>query len=204
MTPTFVSLLPACLPVYLFATGLLAGCGAADQTEAVRAWIAQARHDAISRVQAPAPSQPEQTDTEAIIPTDVPADPFGMVQRRAAHRQATAHIEEETGNGTGLNQARPAEKSEPHIRVLGTLVQETSAYAVLQIDGRSLRVRVGDELPAELGRIVHVDEQSVKVTSRGATQVLAVGRGDPQESASDTQPLANKVRQPRQRQLVRP
>ncbi|MFJ3047467.1 pilus assembly protein PilP [Herbaspirillum chlorophenolicum] len=190
--------------MYLFAAGMLAGCGAADQTEISRAWIAQARHEAISRVQAPAHPQPEQTDAAAITPTDTPADPFGMAQRRAAHRQATAHIEEETGNGTELNQTRPAEKSEPRIRVLGTLLQETSAYAVLQIDGRSLRVRVGDELPAELGRVVRVDEQSVEVASRGATQVLAVGSGDTQESTFNTQPSANKARQPRQRHLVRP
>lgn len=199
MTAPFVPRHPACrLPLHLLLATLLSGCGAADQAEATRAWIAQARREADSRVPAPAHAQPEQTDAAALPLTDTPTDPFGMAQRRAAHRQASAR------NDDRMQQAGPAGKSAPHIRVLGTLVQETSAYAVLQVDGRSLRVRVGDELPAGLGRVVRIDEQSVQVAHRGATQILAVGSGATQEMASNAPPSADKPRQPRQRHWVRP
>lgn len=182
---TLSHLSSACLAIYL-----LAGCNPTDQAGATRAWIAQAKREAASRVQAPAPAQPQPADMPALSAINAPpADPFDMAQRQRA---------EDAPRKTGPEPNPPGQAAAPapQIRVLGTLVQAGAAYAVLQVDGRSLRVRAGDLLPAELGRIVHVDEQSVEVAHQGKTHVLTIG-GEPQPSAA-------KARQPRQRRLVRP
>ncbi|WP_343584049.1 pilus assembly protein PilP [Herbaspirillum sp.] len=180
------------LPVYLFVAGLLAGCGAAEQTEATRAWIASAKREAGSRVQvAQEPEQAVASDAETVSVDGPHADPFGMAQRRNANA---------SGREADPEHAKPIQNIEPQIRVLGTLVQEGSAYAVLQVDGRSVRVRTGDELPAKLGRVIRVDEQSVEIANGGTTRVLEIGNGDPPASASGMRP----ARQPKQRRLVRP
>lgn len=184
MTLTFLS--SACLSIYV-----LAGCNAMDQAEATRAWIAQAKREAASRVPAPAQTQAEPAAAPAMSAINVsPADPFGMAQRQRAE-DSTHDTEPES------NQPSPATTPAPQIRVLGTLVQAGAAYAVLQVDGRSLRVRAGDALPAELGRVVRVDEQSVEVAHQGKTRVLAIAGDEPPQSAP-------KARQPRQRRLLRP
>lgn len=192
MTPTSpISPVPACLPMYLLAATLLAGCTATDQAEATRAWIAKAKREAGSRAQAPAQAHSEPADAPALSAINTrPADPFDMAQRRNAE-DATPKAEAEP------NQPRPAAAPAAQIRVLGTLVQADAAYAVLQVDGRSLRVRAGDELPSELGRVVRVDEQSVEVAYQGKTRVLTIGSDAPQQSPPG-------ARQPRQRRLVRP
>lgn len=159
-----------------FAAGSVVPAG---EDAAIRAWIAEARREAkpnmAERLPAAAtPPAPAPRD-EPPMTADSQTDPFGLAQiqsRQAKERHARRRPAEGDAEEDDDQTATPASAPPPAVRVLGTLLQADTACAVLQIDGASYRVRVGDTLPAQLGRVLQIAQDSVEISSAGTPRLL--------------------------------
>ncbi|WDZ95558.1 hypothetical protein Herbaro_19060 [Herbaspirillum sp. WKF16] len=139
-----------------------------DESALARAWIAQARRAArpgpqLDRTpQAGAPATADDEDVAATL-----SDPFALRGGLEPASQSTP----QKGRIAG-DEEEEIEAPATRIRLLGTLVQDSMACAVLQIDGASYRVRPGDPLPDRLGKVLRIDEASLDFAGPDTAQTV--------------------------------
>ncbi|WP_432239960.1 pilus assembly protein PilP [Herbaspirillum robiniae] len=177
-----------------------AGGARPDEASAATAWLAEARRQARPDLALAAPVRQSPVD-EPEAPEELLRDPFGLDEEAAADH--TGSPPNRHANAQEEDDERPAAPHEPAIRLVGTLVQESAAYAVLKIDGATHRVRVGDTLPGELGRVLQIREDAVTLSGPGLPHLVAIDSAPaPHQAKPASRP--GKPARPTKRRLIRP
>lgn len=148
----------------LLGTTLLNACHD-DRSPDLQAWLAQARSQARP---APLPAMPIPALPARWRPDPGAADPFGLRAMVAASHAADAQTE------AAQAVQQPAL---PSLRAVAIVRRAGAARALLQIDGRMLQVAPGDMLPGLAGRVLFIDERTVRLELAGREIRLDLGIG---------------------------
>ncbi|KAF1047700.1 MAG: hypothetical protein GAK35_00515 [Herbaspirillum frisingense] len=209
MTPSYIAAVLAAIAGALYAAGMRLNLP--DEIAATHTWIAAEQDQAArqARPALPAAPAPSAAGEDVLALVAMPADPFRLQERSALRRMAAARAARLAAAPEGDDEegtpASAGASGAPPIRLLGTLQQGATAYAVVEIAGIAHRLRAGDELPAGLGRIVHVREDAMDIANGAATHVLTLDSTETRETQHRTPP-SRPARTPRagKGRLIRP
>ena len=185
---SLVSLLLA--PVLLAATAYaaLVALEHPDEAAATRQWITLSREQSLRLPPTTAPaSRPPAGEIEHPS-SDLP-DPFQLEdeavtaaitsrQARGKARPATESEEEEdlavAAVAAPSPSSAPATPARPALRLLGTLRRNDQRIALVELDGATRRLQVGDQLPGALGEVLAVHEDQIALRHAGSTQTISM------------------------------
>lgn len=158
--------LPVRAGVSLAAALLLAGCEIGDNIDDLKAFTENAFRDHVPEVDPlPAMEPPAVFVYTASEMTD-PFSPLNLRQQEEA--------EEETGSGPDRNRRREPLEQYPldSLRMMGTIDRQAEKWVILRApDGSIHRVRVGNYVGQNFGRIVEIEDSGIRIveTVRGPT-----------------------------------
>ena len=180
-------------PVLLAATAYaaLVALEHPDEATATRQWITLSREQSLRLPPATAPaSRPPAGEIEHPS-SDLP-DPFQLEdeaatatltsrQARSKASPATESEEEEdlavaavTAVAAPSPSSAPATPARPALRLLGTLRRNDQRIALVELDGATRRLQVGDLLPGALGEVLTVHEDQIDIRHAGSTQTITM------------------------------
>jgi hypothetical protein len=216
---SLVSLMLA--PVLLAATAYaaLVALEHPDEAAATRQWITLSREQSLRLPPPTAPaSRPPAGEIEHPS-SDLP-DPFQLedeavtaaITSRQARGKASPVTESEEEDLAVAAAAAPSPSSalatpaRPALRLLGTLRRNDQRIALVELDGATRRLQVGDQLPGALGEVLAVHEDQIALRHAGSTQTISMENYATGSPATAT-PYARATRlSPRSngRRLIRP
>ncbi|UIN20941.1 type II secretion system protein N [Herbaspirillum frisingense] len=177
-------------PVLLAATAYaaLVALEHPDEATATRQWITLSREQSLRLPPATAPaSRPPAGEIEHPS-SDLP-DPFQLEdeaatatltsrQARGKASPATESEEEEdlavAAVAAPSPSSAPATPARPALRLLGTLRRKDQRIALVELDGATRRLQVGDQLPGALGEVLAVHEDQIALHQAGSTQTITM------------------------------
>ena len=180
-------------PVLLAATAYaaLVALEHPDEATATRQWITLSREQSLRLPPATAPaSRPPAGEIEHPS-SDLP-DPFQLEdeaatatltsrQARGKASPATESEEEEdlavaavTAVAAPSPSSAPATPARPALRLLGTLRRNDQRIALVELDGATRSLQVGDQLPGALGEVLAVHEDQIALHHAGSTQTITM------------------------------
>ncbi|MFS2117528.1 hypothetical protein [Herbaspirillum frisingense] len=165
-----------------------------DEATATRQWITLSREQSLRLPPATASaSRPPAGEIEHPS-SDLP-DPFQLEdeaatatltsrQARGKASPATESDEEEdlavaavaavTAVAAPSPSSAPATPARPALRLLGTLRRNDQRIALVELDGATRRLQVGDLLPGALGEVLAVHEDQIALHHAGSTQTITM------------------------------
>ncbi|EJN01220.1 pilus assembly protein PilP [Herbaspirillum sp. YR522] len=155
----------------LLGTALLGACHDAAPPD-LQSWLAQARSQARP---APLPALAIPALPPRWMPVPGAADPFGL--RLAAVASHAAHARQETLQQLQQPPQPLQPAASPALRALAIVRHAGAARALLQIGGRMVQVAPGDMLADLPGRVLYIDERTVRLELAGREIRLDLGIG---------------------------
>lgn len=147
----------------------------ADEDAATRTWIALARQAARPDADLPPslPAAPAQTGRDE-PPASALLDPFrlgGTADTLLDPEQGELRLPARKEHPAASASPSPA----PPIRLLGTLLQDGAACAIVQVAGVSYRLRPGDALPGGMGHVLKITADAIEITGMGTVRLPGSG-----------------------------
>ncbi|MBG7620797.1 hypothetical protein I5R65_15115 [Herbaspirillum sp. AP02] len=160
-----------------------------DEATATRQWITLTRAQALHvPFTPPLASRPLSGETER--PSSDFPDPFQLesdaptpaaTSRQARSKAGPAQESEEDEDLVAAAtptlpspSSAAATPARPALRLLGTLRRNEHWIALVELDGATRRLQVGDLLPGTLGEVLAVHEDQIAIRHAGSTQTISM------------------------------